>query len=420
MTLGSRIAQKRKELGLSQEGLGERLGVSRQAIYKWEADASLPEIDKLITLSKIFSIPVGWLLGVEEEPREFPSSGELTETQLQMVQEIVDRYLAAQPKPAPPKRRRLVRLCGAAAVLVLVVALFNLFSKLDRVTQDYDSLYLSMANVNRNVDSQINSITDRVERILKSQNDLTAEWSTELAATNLRTNTATFDIRVVPKTYVEGMTAVFQARSGDGTVELPVEPGEDHAFAGQITCLLTDDISLTVVFLTGNRRETQWLENYDYLYASSFPDLALEGRLWFDMVHREDNLLPASKMPGVQIQNFSEEGSHPWSWSPKPPAKVQVGLFRDRTLVMWYEERMVEINFNGVPTTIPAWFRPQDVELDPDSTYSEVLLYTDEYGRQRICHFEDICYDDEEQNWSTPSKMSSAYGSSYDPADWTF
>ena len=68
MTLGQRIAQKRKELGLSQEGLGERLGVSRQAIYKWESDAALPEIDKLITLSRIFSVSVGWLLGVEEAP----------------------------------------------------------------------------------------------------------------------------------------------------------------------------------------------------------------------------------------------------------------------------------------------------------------------------------------------------------------
>lgn len=39
MTVGQRIAQKRKELGLSQEGLGDKLGVSRQAIYKWESDA---------------------------------------------------------------------------------------------------------------------------------------------------------------------------------------------------------------------------------------------------------------------------------------------------------------------------------------------------------------------------------------------
>ncbi|MCI9157304.1 MAG: helix-turn-helix transcriptional regulator, partial [Lawsonibacter sp.] len=345
MTLGQRIAQKRKELGLSQEGLGDRLGVSRQAIYKWESDTSVPEIEKLISLSKLFSVPVGWLLGLEEETREeVPSSGELTETQLQMVQEIVDRYLAAQPKPAPPKRRRLARLCRVAGVLVLLAVLFNLFSKLDRVTQDYNSLRYSVDDVNRNVNSQISSITNRVEDILKSQNALTAEWSTELASTDLAAGTATFNLRAVPKTYVEGMTALFVARSGEDTVEIPIEPGEDHAFSGQVTCPLTDDISLTVVFLTGDKRETQWLEDYGYLYSGSFPELSLDGRLWFDMVHKKDNLLPASKAPGVQVENYSENGVHlPWGWRPEPPATVQVGLFQDQKLVMWYEEREEEI-----------------------------------------------------------------------------
>ena len=66
MTIGQRIAQKRKELGLSQEALGSKLGVSRQSIYKWEADSALPEVDKLIALSRLFGVSVGWLLGVEE------------------------------------------------------------------------------------------------------------------------------------------------------------------------------------------------------------------------------------------------------------------------------------------------------------------------------------------------------------------
>lgn len=418
MTLGQRIAQKRKELGLSQEGLGEQLGVSRQAIYKWESDASLPEIDKLITLSKIFSVSVGWLLGVEEAPSPAePPSGELTEAQLQMVQEIVDRYLAAQPKQAPLKRRKLVGLCGAAAVLALVVALFNLFSKLDRVTQDYNNLRCSVDNVSNSVNSQINSITYRVENILKSQNSLTAEYSTELASTDLGANTATFDIRVVPKTYVDGMTALFVARSEEETVELPVEPGEDHAFSGEITCPLTDDISLTVVLVTGDKRETQWLEDYGYLYSGSFPDLSLNSQLWFDMVHRKDNLLPASQSPEIQVENYGEGGGYRlWGWRPEPPATVQVGLFQDQKLVMWYEEREEEININGVPTTVPAWFRPREVELDPNSVYSEVLLYTDAYGRQRVYGSEAIAYDTGEGRWS--SSPVHDYGE--DPADWTF
>ena len=54
MPIGQRIAQKRKELGLSQEALGSKLGVSRQSIYKWEADSALPEVDKLIALSRLW------------------------------------------------------------------------------------------------------------------------------------------------------------------------------------------------------------------------------------------------------------------------------------------------------------------------------------------------------------------------------
>ena len=40
MTLGQRIQEGRLRLGLSQEGLGEKLGVSRQAVSRWEADLS--------------------------------------------------------------------------------------------------------------------------------------------------------------------------------------------------------------------------------------------------------------------------------------------------------------------------------------------------------------------------------------------
>lgn len=66
MTLGQRIQQFRKEKRLSQEALGETMGVSRQAISKWEGDTAVPELDKLIALSKLFGVSVGQLLGTEE------------------------------------------------------------------------------------------------------------------------------------------------------------------------------------------------------------------------------------------------------------------------------------------------------------------------------------------------------------------
>ena len=103
MTTGQRIAQKRKEIGLSQEALGEEVGVSRQSIYKWESDAALPEIDKLVALSRRFGVTVGWLLGVEEAPEAppAPDSWELTDAQVEKVINIdligtwrTDKYAA--------------------------------------------------------------------------------------------------------------------------------------------------------------------------------------------------------------------------------------------------------------------------------------------------------------------------------------
>ena len=65
MTLGQRIQELRKQNGLSQEGLGEALGVSRQAVSKWEGDNGIPELDTLIAMSRLFGITIGELRGVE-------------------------------------------------------------------------------------------------------------------------------------------------------------------------------------------------------------------------------------------------------------------------------------------------------------------------------------------------------------------
>lgn len=62
MTLGERIAYYRGALGLSQGELAEKLGVSRQAVSKWETDAGLPDLDRLIALSGLFDITLDELV----------------------------------------------------------------------------------------------------------------------------------------------------------------------------------------------------------------------------------------------------------------------------------------------------------------------------------------------------------------------
>lgn len=72
MTLGQRIQEHRLRLGLSQSGLGEKLGVSRQAVSRWEADGAVPDTDKLIALSKLFGLTLNELLQVESPPEQEP------------------------------------------------------------------------------------------------------------------------------------------------------------------------------------------------------------------------------------------------------------------------------------------------------------------------------------------------------------
>ena len=67
MTTGGKIAALRKEQGMSQEALGEKLGLSRQAVSKWEADQAVPTMDNLMELSKLFGVPVDTLLRPDAE-----------------------------------------------------------------------------------------------------------------------------------------------------------------------------------------------------------------------------------------------------------------------------------------------------------------------------------------------------------------
>lgn len=66
MTTGEKIAALRREKGLSQEALGEKLGLSRQAVSKWEADQAMPTMDNLVELSRLFGVPVDTLLRPDE------------------------------------------------------------------------------------------------------------------------------------------------------------------------------------------------------------------------------------------------------------------------------------------------------------------------------------------------------------------
>lgn len=66
--IANRLVQLRKKNGLSQESLAEKLGISRQAVSKWERAESSPDTDNLLSLAKLYNVSLDELLSTEQEP----------------------------------------------------------------------------------------------------------------------------------------------------------------------------------------------------------------------------------------------------------------------------------------------------------------------------------------------------------------
>ena len=66
MNIANRIQWLRKQKGFSQEELADKVGVSRQAVSKWESEQSTPDLEKIIAMSELFEVTMDYILkGVE-------------------------------------------------------------------------------------------------------------------------------------------------------------------------------------------------------------------------------------------------------------------------------------------------------------------------------------------------------------------
>ena len=91
MKLNDKILSCRKKAGMSQEALAEKLGVSRQAISKWELGTALPELDNLLAISKLFGVTTDWLLN--DDPEETPTSEEPPKESIEKANDPVEEAL---------------------------------------------------------------------------------------------------------------------------------------------------------------------------------------------------------------------------------------------------------------------------------------------------------------------------------------
>ena len=120
MILADKIITLRKKNGWSQEELAEKVGVSRQAISKWESAQSVPDLDKILRMSEIFGVTTDFLLKDEMEAEEYTGSTAEDSPLRAVSMEQANAYLAYKHSAAA-KIAFGVLLCIISPICLIIL-----------------------------------------------------------------------------------------------------------------------------------------------------------------------------------------------------------------------------------------------------------------------------------------------------------
>lgn len=122
MILADKIVSLRKKAGWSQEDLAEQLGVTRQSVSKWEGAQSVPDMDKVVMMSRLFGVSTDFLLKDELEEETPCAAAQEDDTPLRRVtMGQASAYLALR-KAAAPKVAAATALCIVSPVTLLLLS----------------------------------------------------------------------------------------------------------------------------------------------------------------------------------------------------------------------------------------------------------------------------------------------------------
>lgn len=119
MILADKIMTLRKKTGWSQEELAAQLNVSRQSVSKWEGAQSIPDMDKVVQMSRLFGVTTDYLLKdeIEEQAAALVEESPLRRVTMGQAADYLARRRAAAPKVA-----FAVLLCIVSPVTLLLLA----------------------------------------------------------------------------------------------------------------------------------------------------------------------------------------------------------------------------------------------------------------------------------------------------------
>lgn len=233
MTVGQRIAAYRKKKGYSQEDLAAMMNVTRQSVSRWESDATLPDIDRLITLSTLLGISLEEMLGMEKDAQEGNREG-LSEEQLVRV---LSEYNEESREKTKKGIRKAALICGflaASLVQIMYVRLKVNNEETERImTQRLDTIENNMSLMQMEFESQIKA-SSWPENLVMSEYELkyvSGDYEKGSAVVSLdgqlsvSTSAVSFYAMDKEGNRYLSKDCVFESSSGRirGTVEVPVK-----------------------------------------------------------------------------------------------------------------------------------------------------------------------------------------------------
>lgn len=236
MTTGEKIAALRREKGFSQEALGEKLGLSRQAVSKWESDQAVPTMDNLVELSRLFGVPVDTLLRPDEplpdRTQQPPEGVKLSAEGLKISY-------------APVLTRKTKWFIIALATLILVSVLGNIYAmaRVQLLEEQLRALQMQAQELRAQVEymqAKPDTAYLPTEGETETQSDLT-DWQLNYSLDKNNPEQIIVTMSALPREVNEQEIPKFVIRSG--TESWTCETWLDGVYSGQITIPLCDTFS---------------------------------------------------------------------------------------------------------------------------------------------------------------------------------
>ena len=279
MELYEKLYELRRASGMSQEELAEKLGVSRQAVSKWESGATQPELQKLIELSRLYSVSVDELLSLEhaKAPQDTVPAAEVP------VQGGFESASAGKPSFRDfCVQHKKIASCAAIALAALIAVGVHYNDRINALSAQVNDLRSQLYSVQNSLSNQIAGISNNVSDILERESSLLSQYSYEVKRIDLKKQECTLAFSLLPKTLdEETIVSIGLIDQGNSSPLDSYRQGYSAGLTqdgfgylrGDVTLPLSDELDVSVYFKRRGETQSEDLGKINDLKSAYLPQV---------------------------------------------------------------------------------------------------------------------------------------------------